>query len=267
MILKVFAIIACILAYFAYQYVINVKIKCTTDFPLNGYQQCSYLWITFRGTFVNSKRQGFGELESDLIRFGGNWKNDLRDGNGKLEFLPTISENFGTIEGNWRNDVLDGVSTLKTYFGPYNITYDGFISQNKIHGKGRLEFFKSRGAALVGSLDCHFKNGKMAADYSNPCLLKTFEMEEKNTKLGIKEDHYNIMTFSDEWTSSGYSCNSSILHLNSSTSFYFNGFDTKPESKGEFRSIINYIKSFELYWLAKELILRRETIRINPPIN
>lgn len=188
------------------------------------------------------------------------WKDDKRNGKGIIKFFSGIYENEGEIEGNWINDILEGESNFKVQFGDFNMTFKGFAKNNLMNGNGILTYLKGKQIYSIFK-NVHFEHGKLNINEKMNSELFTITMNEKDKKLKEIQENYKINYYKDEWKANGYNCNSSILHLNTSKIYKYDGFELEPK-KDDLRIVLNHLKHFELYFLTKELVIKRENIPI-----
>lgn len=129
-----------------------------------------------------------------------------------------------------------------------------------MNGNGIITYFKGKTIHSILK-NIYFEQGKLNINDKMNSEIITFSMIEENKKLKNIQENYQMKYYKDEWKASGYSCNSSILHVNNSKIYKYDGFELDSE-KNDLRVVLNHLKHFELYFLTKELVLKRENIPI-----
>ena len=98
----------------------------------------------YNGQIKNYLRHGKGEYVSELEKYEGIWKEDKKDGFGKIKFKDGMK-----YEGEFKNNKFNGKGDLYLPNGAY---YSGNFVNNLFNGEG---FFQQKNNIYNG----HFKNG------------------------------------------------------------------------------------------------------------
>ena len=89
--------------------------------------------IKYFGDIKDFKKEGFGEEECDDYIYEGNFHNDMKEGNGRIEF-----KKLGDIyEGEFKNDKINGYGVYKW---KNKSEYTGYFINGKINGKGKYKW-------------------------------------------------------------------------------------------------------------------------------
>ena len=89
--------------------------------------------IKYFGDIKDFKKEGFGEEECDDYIYEGNFHNDMKEGNGRMEF-----KKLGDIyEGEFKNDKINGYGIYKW---KNKCEYTGYFINGKINGKGKYKW-------------------------------------------------------------------------------------------------------------------------------
>ena len=83
----------------------------------------------YTGNFVNSKREGTGELYTNRIHYIGEFKEDKLDGKGIIEFLKEGHK----YEGDFKNNEINGIGIFRWKNGD---VYEGEMTDGKMNGHG-----------------------------------------------------------------------------------------------------------------------------------
>jgi hypothetical protein len=106
----------------------TIKGKCSTN-AISGTAECYYNdgALYYKGNLLNNKFDGNGiQYTADKIKFEGNFKNGLRQGNGKI----TYPDN-SYLTGIWKEDKIDGNAQF------YNANTKQ--TSNRVYKNGKLE--------------------------------------------------------------------------------------------------------------------------------
>ena len=122
----------------------------------------SFLNNTFyKGEIVDNKKEGKGEEISGEGIFSGNFLNDKKNGEGKMEY----SLSGDTYEGNYKDDLFDGKGHYLWKISGQE--YTGEYKNGLMHGKGLYEWSEGeyyRGDFVngkkEGSGEMHWANGR-----------------------------------------------------------------------------------------------------------
>ena len=87
----------------------------------------------YTGDFVNSKREGFGELYTNRIQYIGEFKEDKLDGKGIIEFLKEGHK----YEGDFKNNEINGRGIFQWKNGDI---YEGDMTDGKMNGYGIYKY-------------------------------------------------------------------------------------------------------------------------------
>jgi|UniRef100_A0A7S4GLD6 hypothetical protein len=91
---------------------------------------------TYKGQWAGSMKEGYGEQETKLAKYAGEWKYNLRDGEGTLWVRKTVKEDWRRIyKGGWRSDRRHGFGTN---WYPNGDIYEGYWADGKRSGIGKL---------------------------------------------------------------------------------------------------------------------------------
>ena len=106
---------------------------------------------TYIGDFVNSKRNGVGELTTNKLHYVGEFKNDELSGKGVIDFL-----NEGNrYEGEFENNDINGKGIYKFKNGD---VYEGEMKNGKMDGFGKFTY--ADGKIYEGEFINGIKQGK-----------------------------------------------------------------------------------------------------------
>ena len=122
------------------------------------------------GDFVDSKREGKGELKTKRIHYEGDFKYDKFNGKGKLEFV----KEGHSYEGEFKNNEINGIGIFKWNNGD---VYEGEMTNGKMNGYGKYTY--SNGQVYEGNYVNGVKGGLGKLIYPNK---KIYEGEFKNGK-------------------------------------------------------------------------------------
>ena len=138
------------------------------------------------GTFLTKKREGKGEMRyANGDVYNGDWKDDVRCGNGRFKALKERYE----YNGEWENDTFHGKGTLTKSNGQ---SYTGCFVNGKYEGNGTLKL--SGGGRYVGNFENDQYHGRgRLYDRSNKLV---YEGEYKNGfKSGHGTEHTELYTY------------------------------------------------------------------------
>ncbi len=141
---------------------------------------------TFEGNFINGIKSGFGKEESDEFTYEGEYKNDQKNGNGKIYFK-LLHE---TYEGNFDENNINGNGIYKWENGE---KYEGTFENGKMNGKGKYSW--PDGGFYEGDYVNNLKEGNGKFKWSNG---KIYEGPFKNGNpngngiLIVKNKYYEI---------------------------------------------------------------------------
>ena len=85
------------------------------------------------GEFVDSKREGKGQLTTQKIHYVGEFKYDKFNGEGKIEF-PKLGHKY---EGEFKNNEINGMGIFTWNNGE---TYEGEMTNGKMNGYGKYTY-------------------------------------------------------------------------------------------------------------------------------
>jgi len=181
------------------------------------------------GEYVNGKINGYGKYFNDNISYHGNWKNNLFDGNGYLEYLNKNDNNIKKYIGIFTNG-LKNIKGIEYY--EKNYYYIGEFKNDKKNGKG----------ILYKNYNIIFK-GEWFED--QPINTNEYKyMMNNNNNISIKYNNISI------------NCNINITFNNNIISYYSNN-NIKFDG-GVSNSIYNGFGKYykldddDLYWLLYE---------------
>ena len=117
------------------------------------------------GDFVDSKREGKGDLKTKKIHYEGDFKFDKFNGKGKLEF---INEGY-SYEGEFKNNEISGIGTFKWSNGDI---YEGEMINGKMNGFGKYTY--SNGQIYEGNYVNGVKEGLGKLFYPNKKIYKGY---------------------------------------------------------------------------------------------
>jgi hypothetical protein len=105
----------------------------------------------YKGSFQSEQRNGRGEEIYGVSKYSGDWKQDKKEGSGKL-----MMDTLLIYDGEWKNDKFDGIGKRFYFDGSY---YFGEFRKNQREGFGVL-YWKD-GSRYVGefSKDLFFGSG------------------------------------------------------------------------------------------------------------
>ena len=84
----------------------------------------------YKGDFYNDKREGKGDLITDKYHYNGEFKNNMLNGKGKIEFI----KEGKSYEGEFENNEIEGKGIYKWKNGD---VYEGQVKKGKMHGYGK----------------------------------------------------------------------------------------------------------------------------------
>ena len=88
---------------------------------------------SFEGNFIKGIKNGFGKEDSDEFIYEGEYKNDQKNGNGKMYFK-LLHDSY---EGNFVNNNINGNGIYKWKNGD---CYEGNFENGKMNGKGKYSW-------------------------------------------------------------------------------------------------------------------------------
>ena len=112
----------------------------------------------YTGDFLDGKRHGYGELDTNKFHYEGQFNNDYLDGKGKIQFLNTGHQ----YQGDFKENEMDGYGVFKWKNG---YVYEGFMKNGKMNGKGRYKY--NNGQVYEGGYRDGLKNGMGRLTYPN----------------------------------------------------------------------------------------------------
>ena len=162
----------------------------------------------FKGTMLLGKKNGPGEFDYIKLKmvYNGEFKDDLREGNGKV----VSKDGSHYYVGDWLKNKMDGngiyySSKLGTYKGRFhenhfegkgnlvdleNNVYDGMFHKSQKKGRGELKM--NNGNIYVGEFRNNKFNGKGILKDSNGNVIQEGEFRDGNLtrykKLSLKDD-------------------------------------------------------------------------------
>ena len=162
----------------------------------------------YKGTMLLGKKNGPGEFDYIKLKmvYNGEFKDDLREGNGKV----VAKDGSHYYVGDWLNNKMDGKgiyysSKLGTYNGQFhenhfqgkgnlvdleNNVYDGMFYKSQKRGRGELKM--NNGNIYVGEFKNDKFNGKGILKDSQGNILQEGEFRDGNLtrykKLSLKDD-------------------------------------------------------------------------------
>jgi len=162
----------------------------------------------YKGTMLLGKKNGPGEFDYIKLKmvYNGEFKDDLREGNGKV----VAKDGSHYYVGDWVNNKMDGngiyySSKLGTYKGRFhdnnfegkgnlvdleNNVYDGMFHKSQKKGKGELKM--NNGNIYVGEFKNDKFNGKGILKDSKGNIIQEGEFKDGNLvkykKLSVKDD-------------------------------------------------------------------------------
>ena len=137
---------------------------------------------------VNSLKERKGSEKSANYCYEGDFKNNLKDGIGKIKYYITNEE----YEGEFKEDKTNGKGT---YLFANKNTYTGTFLNGKMHGKGIFKW--TDGSEYNGEYLNNIKEGKGRFKWKNG---RVFEGPFKSGKQhGIGKLTYNNSTFQVEF--------------------------------------------------------------------
>ena len=162
----------------------------------------------YKGTMLLGKKNGPGEFDYIKLKmvYNGEFKDDLREGNGKV----VSKDGSHYYVGDWLNNKMDGngiyySSKLGTYKGQFrennfegkgnlvdleNNVYNGMFHKSKKRGKGELKM--NNGNIYIGEFKNDKFNGKGILKDSKGIVIQVGEFRDGNLarykKLSVKDD-------------------------------------------------------------------------------
>ena len=120
---------------------------------LNGKGYCynPEIEYMYKGDFINTKKEGFGEEFFSGYKYIGQFFNDKKCGNGEM-----ILKNNDIYKGNFSEDKFNGKG--KYIWNGNKKEYEGYFVDGKIHGKGYLTW--GEGMYYKGEFISGIKEGK-----------------------------------------------------------------------------------------------------------
>ena len=105
----------------------------------------------YTGDFVNSKREGTGELYTNRIHYIGEFKEDKLNGKGIIEFLKEGHK----YEGDFQNNEINGIGIFQWKNGDI---YQGEMTNGKMNGHGIYKY--ANGQIYDGEYNNGIREGK-----------------------------------------------------------------------------------------------------------
>jgi hypothetical protein len=141
--------------------------------------------LYYKGSFVNFKKEGKGVEITKEYEYEGEFKNDIKHGNGLIKF------NNGEIyEGQFTEDKITGVGK---YTWKNKHTYEGDFIDAKMHGKGTYKW--PDGSEYFGDYVNNIKEGMGNFKWPNGRIYKGPFIDGKPKGKGIlieKESLYDV---------------------------------------------------------------------------
>ena len=100
----------------------------------------------YNGDFLDGKRHGYGELDTNKFHYEGQFYNDYLSGKGKITFFQAGHEYIGEFNKN----EIEGYGIFKWKNGDI---YEGYMKSGKMDGNGKYKY--RNGEIYEG----HYKNG------------------------------------------------------------------------------------------------------------
>jgi hypothetical protein len=181
----------------------------------------------YKGSMFLGKKNGTGEFhyKFEQMIYNGEYKNDLREGKGKLASLDGTylyvgywhenkmegsgilnSSNIGRYEGEFHKDCFEGKGKLVDL--EKNI-YEGMFHKGKKKGKGELKF--SNGNIYIGDFKHNKFNGKGILQDSNGNILQEGDFKDGNL---IKSKRLNYRNSKDNVNINAKNKSSKDLNIN-----------------------------------------------------
>ncbi len=113
---------------------------------------------TYKGTFSNGLRDGYGTQENDQFLYKGEFKNDIKCGQGQL----TNKKTNDFYEGEFADNAVNGHGFFKW---PNQHTYTGSFINGKMHGRGTYKW--KDGAEYHGDYLNNIKEGQGTFKWPN----------------------------------------------------------------------------------------------------
>ncbi len=113
---------------------------------------------SFEGNFVRGIKNGFGKEESDEFIYEGEYKNDKKNGKGKL-FFKNLNDSY---EGNFEDNDINGNGIYKWENGEI---YKGNFLKGKMNGEGKYTW--PDGGCYKGNYINNIKEGNGIFKWSN----------------------------------------------------------------------------------------------------
>ena len=141
---------------------------------------------TYEGNFIKGIKNGFGKEDNDEITYEGEYKNDQKNGKGKIYFK-LLHDSY---EGNFDNNNINGNGIYKWENGD---CYEGNFENGKMNGKGKYTW--PDGGFYEGDYVNNIKEGNGKFKWSNG---KIYEGPFKNGNpngngiLIVKNIYYEI---------------------------------------------------------------------------
>ena len=130
------------------------------------------------GDFVNSLREGFGELYTNRIHYIGQFKEDKLNGRGVIEFLKEEHK----YEGEFKNNEINGKGIFTWKNGDI---YEGEMKNGKMNGRGTYKYVD--GQIYDGEYINGIKEGKGRIILSNKVIY------EGEFRGGYRYEHGKII--------------------------------------------------------------------------
>jgi hypothetical protein len=181
----------------------------------------------YKGSMFLGKKNGTGEFhyKFEQMIYNGEYKNDLREGKGKLASLDGTylyvgywhenkmegsgilnSSNIGRYEGEFHKDCFEGKGKLVDL--EKNI-YEGMFHKGKKKGKGELKF--SNGNIYIGDFKHNKFNGKGILQDSNGNILQEGDFKDGNL---IKSKRLNYRNSKDNVNINAKNKSSKDININ-----------------------------------------------------
>ncbi len=179
-----------------YYSTLNAKTACVSLYD--------YSDNLYKGPMLLGKKNGMGEFfyKKEQMTFSGEYRNDLREGKGKLASLDGTylyvggwhknkmegtgilnSTKIGRYEGEFHKDCFEGKGKL---IDLENNIYDGMFHKGKKKGKGELKL--NNGNIYIGEFKRDKYNGKGILKDSKGNILKEGDFKEGNLIKSKKFD-------------------------------------------------------------------------------
>ena len=117
------------------------------------------------GNFVNSLREGQGDLDTNRLHYKGQFFNDRLNGKGIIHFKVEGHD----YEGEFKDNEINGKGVFRWSNGDI---YEGYMKRGKMHGYGRYTY--TNGQIYEGEYVNGIKEGRGRLIYSNGLVFDGF---------------------------------------------------------------------------------------------